>query len=828
MRLSSFLFFMTITRFPALLTLSLALAGPTFAQTPSTGEPDESTKRDMLTRYAERGPGSPEIKRAYLIAPDIIALTIEAQKVKQTTLEKYVPQEGDDKRLEHWPDGTQRRAILMRQGQDVGWLQGRNLDHFSPFEKLEGDPLLYFLIETPSNYKVTSLDDAKYSTAQEPAAVYRKSLPIDWLFPAMTGFSVRHTIYLKLKKPLTPGKKYVVNISELNVKDAEISLNYDSSKLRSDAVHVDQIGFRPDDPGKKAFLSTWLGTGGALVYPEGQRFRILNDETGEQVLEGPVHLRLSPEQTETIWDKDFRNNAKTAVYTMEFDGLKTPGRYRLEVVGIGCSYPFEIGPDVWKKAFQVQMRGLFHNRGGVELGPPYTTFVKPRDFHPADGASVTRSTYDALTNGSESYDEIAKGDTGEAVPEGWGGYHDAGDWNPRRATHLGVTMAQMELMELFPKFFSPLTLNIPPTPGAPDLLTEAMFEIDFFRRLQQPDGAVPFGIESQGDPLAGEVSWLSTQKAYVLAPNIRDTWLYCAAAARMGRLLKEIKPDLAETYLESARKAFDWAEADYQKRKADGSLATLREVWRATDGRNFSAILLYDITDEARYHEIFLEDTCLKDPYSGLYWYGKFMQADAAFFYARLPENKADPVIKKNAIAALGRMADTALAYAAGNAFDITQVDKYRPIFAGYFNTPIGGIDLVRAHYLTGKPEYLTGAVKSCLFGLGANPNNIVYTTGLGANPVKNPLHLDSRFSGQPAPEGFTVFGNFDYWHNKEQFFSWPLTFVSQPGAAYPLPTDWPLSEAYFDIAFFVAMNEYVMETWAPTVLVWGYLAARP
>lgn len=30
----------------------------------------------------------------------------------------------------------------------------------------------------------------------------------------------------------------------------------------------------------------------------------------------------------------------------------------------------------------------------------------------------------------------------------------------------------------------------------------------------------------------------------------------------------------------------------------------------------------------------------------------------------------------------------------------------------------------------------------SCQFCGGANPNNIVYTTGLGANPVRHPLWL--------------------------------------------------------------------------------------
>jgi hypothetical protein len=123
---------------------------------------------------------------------------------------------------------------------------------------------------------------------------------------------------------------------------------------------------------------------------------------------------------------------------------------------------------------------------------------------------------------------------------------------------------------------------------------------------------------------------------------------------------------------------------------------------------------------------------------------------------------------------------------------------------------------------------YLAALVRSCQFQSGCNPNNIVYTTGLGANTVKHPLHLDSRSSGQSVPVGLTTFGNVDYWNNKGGFWDWPITSkLKDPMACWPNPYDWPLTEAYFDIFLFVSMNEFVVDTWAPNVLVWGYLAAR-
>ena len=69
---------------------------------------------------------------------------------------------------------------------------------------------------------------------------------------------------------------------------------------------------------------------------------------------------------------------------------------------------------------------------------------------------------------------------------------------------------------------------------------------------------------------------------------------------------------------------------------------------------------------------------------------------------------------------------------------------------------------LPQAWLLTGEAKYLAGAVRACQFGAGANPDNRAYTTGLGPDPVRFPLHVDSGVSGQPAPAGITVYGGSD------------------------------------------------------------------
>ncbi|HBC87822.1 MAG TPA: hypothetical protein DCZ94_12780 [Lentisphaeria bacterium] len=785
-------------------------------------------RENKIKKYGYRGDSSPEITHVSLVAPDIMSLTIDAQKIILPKISKFESLPDDVKKVEKFKDGVVKRAKVVRNGKELGYLQGKDLDWLFPYESYEGDPLLDFVADLAPNYTVSSKDDPAFAAGVKPAFVYRKSIPTNWQLTGGLIFPMRHTMYLKLPAKIQPGKEYVISTElPLNVKNPTVAFKADLQNVRSETVHVNQIGYRPDDTAKQGFLSVWLGTGGGCKLPDGLKFSILDDASGKAVFSGNVECIMEVDGKEVLCAKPPKNYSNTAVYRMNFSEFKTPGKYRIYAEGIGCSYPFEISNKVWEKAFLVQMKGLYNNRSGIELGPPYSDFKKPVDFKVDAGFVITRTTYDAMANGNESWGDIVKGDTGESVPGAWGGYHDAGDWNPRRVTHMKTTFYQLELVELYPSYFNSLNLNIPKMEGIPDIITEALFEIDCFRRMQLPDGGIPYGIETDGDPGVPDVSWLSTQHAYVFAPNIRDSWFYASAAARAAKVLKPIKPELAKVYEDSAVKAFNWAEGDYAKRKADGSISKLKDLWVATDARNLSALILYDISGDKKYHDIFMDSTCLRDP-TTVCWWAKQIQCDAAFHYARLDDAKADPAMKKNAIKAVTQQADRSIVYASENSFNLTQMDKYRPMFGGFFSTS-GGTELARAHYLTGKPEYLKGVLQSCQFQSGCNPNNIVYTTGLGANPVKNPLHLDSRSSGQQAPAGLTVFGNVDYWNNKGGFWDWPIPlYFSKPNNCWPNPYDWPLTEAYFDVFLFVSMNEFVVDTWASNVFVWGYLSARP
>ena len=776
-----------------------------------------------------RSAKSPVVENVAPVAPDVLAIQIHAGHVTPSSVTKYVVQAGDSTTEKKTDAGVVYEKHLVRGGQDVGYLVGPKRDWLTTHEGFEGDPLLEFEADDLANFSVSSPDDAAFGAGVRPVSVARKTKPGNWSLGS-SNFEITHTLYLRLPHALQAGKKYVVKLGDLNTKQAQVEFTDDAAKLTSEAVHVNQIGFRPDDPGKRALVSCWLGNGGALKLPAQIAFSLVEDKTGKVVYSG---------QSSDLWPADKlehqgrdANFAGTDVMRLDFAAFKTPGRYRVVAPGFGSSLPFDIGPNVWDGAFKVQMRGLFNQRSGVALGPPFMKFTRPRDMKMGDeGVRVTQSTYRDV-DGGDAQAGLAKGDTGVPVPNGWGGYHDAGDWNPRRVSHMRVTMASLELCDLFPAHFGALKLGIPPMEGAkmPDVLNEAIFEFECFHRLQHADGAVPFGMETNGDPYAGEVSWLQSMPIYVYAPDYDASWQYAAVAARLAFLVGKYDPKLGATYKDSAIRAYNWGLKDYaadpkaKERDKSGANNDTR------DSRSLAALELLRLTRDPKWHAAFVQS--MKDngtdkpaaevDFAGVSW----QRHDAAFLYARLPAALVDAAIQAKAKAAVLKWAAQALDYAGNNAWNLTTSDKGRPQFIGFYSAP-DAVDLTRAHFLTGDAKYLEAAVRACGFGGGANPNNMVYTSGLGANPVKHPFNLDARLTGQTPPEGLTPYGNVDLgkWGD-QQWITWPITYFLSKNTV-PDPYAWPTNEAYWDTGGWPGLNEFTVDAWAPNVSVWGYLAAR-
>ena len=357
------------------------------------------------------------------------------------------------------------------------------------------------------------------------------------------GLSTLHRVYLVLAEPLAAGAGYTVLAHGVSTRQDRIAYRHDTARSRSEVVHASHIGFRPDDPLKHAFVSLWLGGGGGQDYPDDLAFEVLDDATGTVAFTGRAQVAKALGAREQVrGDRDY---AGTEVLRLDFSPLARPGRYRVHVPGIGCSAAFPIAADAWLAAARVSLKGLLAHRSGIALGPPLLPYERPRPMHPADGLTVLpvpRTMHDGESEAVREgvRDLLKAGALPDALPEAWGGYMDAGDWD-RRSQHLEATGLLLELYGSAPGFWREVRLDLPAEERAnriPDLLDEALWNIDFYGRLQQADGGVRGGVESTEHPRAGEASWQETLVVGAFAADAPSSYRFAATAGEVVRILE--------------------------------------------------------------------------------------------------------------------------------------------------------------------------------------------------------------------------------------------------------------------------------------------------
>ena len=766
----------------------------------------------------------PYVRSVGMVSPNIVLLNVRAQRVEFGRQIPYESQPGDAV-----SKGLYR--FVKRNGKTIGTLVA-NGSLLRTADELCGEPLNVQWAVKPESYRVVSSDDARFAKGITPQAIHRKSRPFAFCRTSdLHGASQDHFLFLILPAALETGKHYTVELRDGNLRSPSVDFVYDASHSFSEAVHVSQIGFRPDDPAKVAFLSCWMGDGGGLSYPEGLAFSLIDQKNGEVVFAGKT--RLSKRATDGESNGP-RNYEMADVYAMDFSSFATPGMYRISVAGIGCSFPFPIAQDAWTKAFQVSIRGLFHQRSGIALGPPFTTYIRPRCFHPDDGVKI----YHTNVPTEASFAAIVAGKTDEIVPNAWGGYMDAGDWD-RRPGHIYIPLLLLDLCEMTPASFDTLNLNLPESDdNLPDLLNEALWEIDFCKRLQTPAGGIRPGINSAEHPRRGEASWQESLTVMAYAPNAAMSYNYASVAAHAASLVETRDPEKAKGYRESALKAFQWAEQHSQngngmtsgRLRARVARGSVRRTAGPDVSRILAAVEFFRLTGESKWQDIFLAATRYQDAnaaYRGPSQAGSRFdpQDEAAWIYYQTDRPGMDASVKANFKRALLADADAKIACIESTAFRWVAM-KNKSI--GYSTSVIpDAISLVRAHYATKDAKYLRAAVLACQQGAGANPLNLCYTTGVGTRNQQRMVHEDSYASHQPLPPGLTVNGPYDPLNVLPR--QHVRTVTSFRRFVYPEATTWPALESYFDVGAFPPMNEFtVHRNIAPNAYVWGYLAARP
>lgn len=647
--------------------------------------------------------------------------------------------------------------------------------------------------------------DPDFSAGRKAVRVGRRSrgecfLPGGWPW----GYFQKHELFAIFDAPLKAGKAYALDLNgsaPMVVGLSEGSILIEDRLRVNPAIKANQIGYLPDAPAKFGYLGMWMGSLGALDFgPAAKTFEVRDAATHKVVMSGEPKLRHSQGQkVETPYKLDLSGED---VYELDFSALRNPGSYYLAVPGFGRSFEFRVAADVYLQPFRVAMYGVLHQRCGIELKAPFSNH-----YRPACHRNMTELT--DLPHGTEqdAFQNLPKHVTsGGKKFDFYGGHHDAGDYNPR--SHLDVAEMAFLAYELRPSAYRDGQLSVPEGKnGVPDLLDEGRWALDLWIRLQDEDGGVRNGTESNGDPDQITLAEHDALRDFAFAKDEKGTLRFAATAAQASVIWSGLgKKEDAADLLKRALRAWAWVEKSKLQEKSPDEVA-------------LAAVQLYRATGEKAYRDAFEKVSVFAGAGEAeLDVYNKHNQREASFYYA-ISARPVDEAIKAKILRSYKQRLDIWIQNAEGTAYRCFK-HPWVPINWGAGAFPIGLTDLMEGHALLKDPVYRKWIALSCDFSLGCHPMGTVFTTRLGQRYISGPLHIFSRYSPAGPIAGIQCEGP----NAEEGGKAMTANMNAWIGAMLYPAGPWPPLQTYSDLSMFPSMNEGVVANQIRTAIAYGYL----
>lgn len=218
-----------------------------------------------------------------------------------------------------------------------------------------------------------------------------------------------HRVFLKLETPLQEGDVVSLTVSPRITCGANVArLTLSDRSSLAPCIKINQVGYLPGEE-KIAKLGYWMGShpenefrwvptmirfSGEFTVPVREplteavaEYRAQQSECA-LCLDAPPAFEIRDAVTHAaVWTGEgtFRYMAQQwdapryvarfsgeNVFDLDFTNFQTPGRYYLAIPGIGRSFDFTIEEEVYRAPFEVASYGVFAQRCGQELAPPYS------------------------------------------------------------------------------------------------------------------------------------------------------------------------------------------------------------------------------------------------------------------------------------------------------------------------------------------------------------------------------------------------------------------------------------------------------------------------
>ena len=650
-------------------------------------------------------------------------------------------------------------------------------------------------------------------------AVFRHSLPVGQ--PRYTvGYQqpyddtvvdVDHRIFLVLDEAIGSPEWLTVAHTGAAGTALRVSVPFSDRYLETPLIQVNQVGYNPRASRRWAYLSGWMGDGGAVSASGiGERAEVLIEPldplaSRRAALSGlPIALRGA-------------NDSDAGGEVAEIDLARLPAaegrRYRVRVPGVGVSWPTAVSEEAVFRAFYVIARGLFHQRWYGDLAPQYTEWSRPPDH-----GMVYFTTGHAISKG------FFPRETPQTDPRPLrAGHRDAGDFDIAYP-HVLVGQHLMRSIEVASGRLLDGQLTIPESGnGIPDLLDEALWSVEAWRQLQNPDGSIRSAVESWRHPLGIQGADEDRLPYWTADPMPWHTGYAAALLAQAAHLVAPYDAPRAVALETAARKAYDWAAA----RGAPAAYLL------------YAAGELYRRTRELRFEADYQAHWSALNKWGG----GPFdVLLQAQWLYPGQLTDHHQP------------MADFTMAYALshpGDALTATTLSRLTALADRWSNqvihsphahrngrdpslNPDWGLGTATGRHVDGvyqrlmlgdltsqaRQDYFDALSLSADYVLGCNPNSYSFITGLGSRYPREPLHLDSLAfikKGMPPVPGIPVYGVLAGEYPRSDYYK------PQGAAFYPAYEAHPLMLRVSDTRASVDMNEFtVWDTQAPLVALFA------
>jgi len=464
------------------------------------------------------------------------------------------------------------------------------------------------------------------------------------------------------------------------------------------------------------------------------------------------------------------------------------------------------------------MQGMYYLRMGCDEKPAGNNPKSRRPLFKQDIDPVGFKVYISkkeMVTGKNPDDSNFYSDelTGELAKKTWGGWADAYD-NDQRPDNFISVFDILLTYYLTPGAFSDNQLYVSEiNNGIPDVMDEALYEIDWWLRMR----------DSKGGYLTGLTNITDQKVNYAGAPCAWQGWCVaagCAMAADCFRLAN--RPDLQEKYSEEAINAFNWA-----NEQTSTMLDISESGLRGKDLKMTAAAFLFNLTGDKNYEDIIYTLSEVKDGSSMVKNPGLWEQQYASIAYILTPQKVKHPEFQSNLKTAIIRQAKSD--YVDKMHSSPTKAARWSAKWEGVMQTSNEMSLVAMAHKISDnsddKKYFEKGMYAEAEWTLGRNPLGLVQMTGL-TDRCFTQAFAPGRRDGFPGlTPGWTPYMCRDGWMRGDDNIIGCDWYTSRN---YPADKEmWPWGEHFWNSRYCVPNGETTaQQTFRQKIVLYGYLFA--